>query len=113
MRSASTGSPEGSRLFRTIASSRRNASAGFTLIEVLVALAVVSVSLAAIGSLIAVTRRGVRSIGLHRTLVESARAVMTALDARDELVPRDVSSQLSAGRRRVHVLRVYVYFIVR
>ena len=54
-------------------SSKRAGSAGFTLIEVLVALAVVAVSLSAIGSLIAVTVRGARSIGGHLALVETAR----------------------------------------
>jgi general secretion pathway protein I len=51
---------------------------GFTLIEVLVALSVVAISLAAIGSLIAVTTRGARALGLHLTLVETARAIESA-----------------------------------
>ena len=55
----------------------RRSTAGFTLIEVLVALAVVAISLAAIGSLIAVTTRGARAVGLHLTLVETARAIVT------------------------------------
>ena len=46
--------------------SRRRAVAGFTLIEVLVALSVVAVALAAIGSLIATTVRGTRSIDRRR-----------------------------------------------
>ena len=82
-------------MFRTTASSRRKASRGFTLIEVLVALSVVSISLAAIGSLIAVTTRGVRSIGLHLTLVETARAIVTGLPAREQLLPGNFS-----GKRR-------------
>ena len=48
---------------------------GFTLIEVLVALAVVAVSLSAIGSLIAVTVRGARAVGGQLALVETARGV--------------------------------------
>src|SRR5437763_9390599 len=111
MRSASTGSPEGSRLFRTIASSSKRAAAGFTLIEVLVALAVVSISLSAIGSLIAVTTRGVRSIGLHLTLVETARAIVTGLPGRDQLIPGNISGEAAGHRWRVDVLPFYANFI--
>ena len=96
---------------RTTASSRRRARAGFTLIEVLVALAVVSVSLAAIGSLIAVTTRGVRSIGLHLTLVETARAIVTGLPGRDQLAPGNFSGEAAGHRWRVDVLPFYANFI--
>ena len=95
---------------RTIASSRRT-SAGFTLIEVLVALSVVSVSLAAIGSLIAVTTRGVRSIGLHLTLVETARAIVTGLPGRDQLLPGNISGEAAGHRWRVDVLPFQANFV--
>jgi len=108
-------------LFRTTASKRphptlprkrgRDREGGFTLIEVLVALAVVSVSLAAIGSLMAVTTRGVRSIGLHLTLVETARAIMTGLPGRDQLVPGNISGEAAGHRWRVDVLPFYANFI--
>jgi general secretion pathway protein I len=97
-------------LFRTTASKRR-AAAGFTLIEVLVALAVVSISLSAIGSLIAVTTRGVRSIGLHLTLVETARAIVTGLPGRDQLVPGNISGEAAGHRWRVDVLPFYADFV--
>ena len=54
---------------------RRASTGGFTIIEVLVALAVVAASLAAIGALIASTARGTRSIEQHVGLVETARAI--------------------------------------
>ena len=98
-------------MFRTTVSDKRRANAGFTLIEVLVALAVVSVSLAAIGSLIAVTTRGVRSIGLHLTLVETARAIVTGLPDRDQLVPGNFSGEAAGHRWRVDVLPFYANFI--
>jgi general secretion pathway protein I len=51
--------------------------AGFTIIEVLIALALVAVSLVAIGSLMATNARGVRSLEQHVALMQTARTVMT------------------------------------
>ena len=45
--------------------SEQRGNAGFTLIEVLVALAVVAASLAAIGTLIATSVRGARAVEQH------------------------------------------------
>lgn len=59
--------------------------AGFTLIEVLVALAVVAICLAAIGSLVAGNIRGSGRIEQHIILVEALRAVETGLPDRDAL----------------------------
>jgi general secretion pathway protein I len=52
---------------------------GFTILEVLVAIAVVATSLTAIGMLTGVTTRGVRSIEQHVALVETARSVAAIL----------------------------------
>jgi general secretion pathway protein I len=52
--------------------------AGFTIIEVLIALAVVAVSVVAIGSVMSTNVRGVRVIEQHVTLMQTARAVMAA-----------------------------------
>ena len=60
---------------------RRNA--GFTIIEVLIALAVVAVSIVAIGSVMSTNVRGVRTLEQHVTLMQAVRSVMT-----DELPPR-------------------------
>jgi general secretion pathway protein I len=65
--------------------SERRCSAGFTLIEALVALTVVATSLAAIGALMATSVRGVRSLEQHVALVETARTVAANLPRRDEL----------------------------
>ena len=89
----------------------RRATAGFTLIEVLVALAVVAISLAAIGSLIAVTSRGARAVGLHLTLVETARSIITGLPERDQLVPGNFSGEAAGHRWRVDVMPFYADFI--
>jgi general secretion pathway protein I len=62
--------------------------AGFTIIEVLVALAIVAVSILAIGQLTSTNARGVRLLESHVALVQSAQTVLaTELPARDELAP--------------------------
>jgi general secretion pathway protein I len=89
----------------------RGSTAGFTLIEVLVALAVVAISLAAIGSLIAVTTRGARAVGLHLTLVETARMIVTGLPDRHQLVPGNFSGEAAGHRWRVDVMPFYADFV--
>lgn len=59
--------------------------AGFTLVEVLATIAFIAVTLAAIGSLVATSTRGVRSIEQHLSLVEAFRLVLTNLPARNKL----------------------------
>ena len=53
-------------------------AAGFTIIEVLVALAVLAVSLVAIESVMSTNVRGVRSLEQHVTLMQTVRSVMAA-----------------------------------
>ena len=91
-------------MLRSIRFRRGRAVAGFTLIEVLVALTVVAISLAAIGSLIATTIRGVRSLDTRLALIETARAVVTGLPDREELAPGNFSGDLASHRWRVDVL---------
>ena len=92
-------------------SRRAKGTEGFTLIEVLVALSVVAVSLSAIGSLIAVTIRGARSVSGHLALVETARAIMTGLPDRGELGPGNFSGEAAGHRWRVDVLPFYADFV--
>ena len=89
---------------------RRN-QRGFTLIEVLVALSVVAISLSAIGSLVAVTIRGARSVGGHLALLETARTIITGLPDRGELSPGEFSGEAAGHRWRVDVLPFYADFI--
>lgn len=78
-------------------------NAGFTIIEVLVAIAVVAVSLTAIGALTGVTTRGVRSIEQHVVLVETARTVAASLPARTQLVSGEVAGDLYGSHWRMDV----------
>lgn len=76
---------------------------GFTIIEVLVAIAVVAVALTAIGALTGVTTRGVRSIEQHVVLVETARTVAASLPARTQLVSGEVAGDLYGSHWRMGV----------
>ncbi|MGH6830893.1 MAG: prepilin-type N-terminal cleavage/methylation domain-containing protein, partial [Methylocella sp.] len=69
-------------------------SAGFTLIEALVALAVAAVSLAAIGLLMAGNIRGSGKIEQHLGLVETLRAIETALPDRTSLSTGTLSGEM-------------------
>ena len=70
----------------------RKRSAGFTLIEVLVALAVVAAALTAIGTLMAGSMRGARSIDQRLQFRETLRALVTSLPDR-----RDVDAGTATG----------------
>jgi general secretion pathway protein I len=91
--------------------SEHSAVAGFTLIEVLVALSVVAVSLVAIGSLIATTVRGTRSIEQHLAMIETARAIEIALPERDQLAAGSLSGESSGHRWRIDVLPFMSNFV--
>lgn len=68
--------------------------AGFTILEVLVALALIAVAMVAIGSVMATNARGVRSLEQHVALIQTTRAVMTGgVPARAELQPGISSGQ--------------------
>jgi len=79
-------------------------SAGFTLIEALVALAIVAVALTSIGTLVASTARGVHWIDDRLARLETARALMTALPSRGQLVPGTSSGRIVDHPWRVDVL---------
>lgn len=78
--------------------------AGFTIIEVLIALAVVAVSIMAIGSVMSTNSRGVQALENHLALMQTAQAVMaTAIPARKDLVPGTLSGQLRDYRWQVDI----------
>ncbi len=81
----------------------RARTAGFTIIEVLVAIAVVAISLTAIGALTGVTTRGVRSVEQHVALVEAARTLMASLPPRTQLSAGEITGDLYGNRWRMGV----------
>ncbi len=80
-----------------------NQSAGFTLIEVLVALAVVAASLAAIGQLVAVSMRGTESIERRVAFRETLRAIATLVPDRRALAPGSTTGNTSGYGWRMDV----------
>jgi general secretion pathway protein I len=78
--------------------------AGFTLLEVLMALAVIAVSIVAIGSVMSTNVRGVQVLENHVALMQSAQTVLaTAIPPRRQLVPGMRSGQLHDFRWQVDV----------
>jgi general secretion pathway protein I len=76
---------------------------GFTIIEALVALAVVAGSLAAIGSVIATATRGARSLEQRVALLQTARAIETGLPGRDQLATGSFGGEIAGHQWRVSV----------
>jgi general secretion pathway protein I len=90
-------------LFRAI-SPTDGRCAGFTIIEVLVALAVVAVSIVAIGSVMSTNARGVRTMEQHVMLMQATRAVMAA-----DVPPRaEIGFGTWSGRTDDHQWRIDV-----
>ncbi|MFB6463400.1 type IV pilus modification PilV family protein [Bradyrhizobium tunisiense] len=85
--------------------SRRSCSdtAGFTLIEALVALAIIAVMLGTIGSVIATTVKGTRAIDQRLALAGTAETLLADLPARSLLKPGRRSGELAGSRWRVDV----------
>jgi general secretion pathway protein I len=87
-------------LSRAVRFSTDRSDAGFTMIEVLVSLALVASSLAAIGALVATTMRGVDAIERHVALVETARNV-AAIGLHAHVPMGATSGQMSGHRWRI------------
>jgi len=89
----------------------RESRAGFTMIEALVALSVIAISLAAIGSLVAGNVRATRRVDDRLSVVETARAVLTGLPDRGDLALGDFSGATGDNHWRVDVLPFAADFV--
>ena len=78
--------------------------AGFTILEVLIALAVVAVAIMAIGSVMSTNARGVRALENHVALIETAQTVLaTELPSRKQLGPGTLAGQTRDYRWQIDV----------
>jgi general secretion pathway protein I len=84
-------------------SSRRNGERGFTMIEVVVALALVTVVLAAVGTLMATNSRGARKLEQHTALVEAARLVASTIPGAGAPMPEDLAGRVDGHRWQMRV----------
>jgi general secretion pathway protein I len=76
-------------------------SSGFTLIEVLVAIAVLAVVLGAIGAVVGNTVRTIRSVDRRLPLLETAQSLIASLPTRDALQPGTQSGTSGEFRWRI------------
>lgn len=83
--------------------SRSDGERGFTLIEALVALAIIAAVLSSIGAVIGTTVKGTRSIDQRLALTGAAETLLAALPARNLLKPGRQSGELAGHRWRIDV----------
>jgi len=98
-------------LCRSASPSFPGKEAGFALIEVLVALAVVAMSLAAIGSLVGSNIRATRDLEQRYQLLETSQAIVVGMPDREQLVPGNVTGEVAEHRWRLDVLPFSANFI--
>ena len=80
---------------------RSGACAGFTLIEAVVALAVVAITLTAIGAVATTSARGTRSLEQHLALVETTRIVAATLPKDEQAALDGLSGEILGHRWRI------------
>jgi general secretion pathway protein I len=91
-------------LFRATLPPTSRSDAGFTIIEVLVALALVAVSVVAIGAVMGVKARGVRAMEQHVALMQATRTLLTVgIPSRAELQPGTSTGQAEGHRWTIDV----------
>jgi general secretion pathway protein I len=88
-------------LCREIRPETGNKNAGFTLVEVLVAITIVVTVLSAIGLLTGASSRGVRSLEQHVALVEVTRSVIAGLPSPNQLSSNEAVGELYGSRWRM------------
>jgi general secretion pathway protein I len=90
-------------LCREIRPETGNKNAGFTLVEVLVAITIVVTVLSAIGLLTGASSRGVRSLEQHVALVEVTRSVIAGLPSPNQLSSNEAVGELYGSRWRMGI----------
>ncbi len=90
-------------MYRLTSCKPARGDAGFTLIEVIVTLAVIAAILLSVGSLVSVAVRGTHALDDHLVLVETARAIEAGLPDRDTLKVGILSGERDGQRWRVDV----------
>ena len=78
-------------------------NAGFTLIEVLVALSIVAVSLSSIGALMATNVRATKVVDARLFRLETTRSVLAALPEPEQLVPGVLAGDAGGHAWRIDV----------
>lgn len=68
------------------------------MIEAVVALALVTIVLASIGSLVAINARGAQSLERHVALMQAAKLIASALPRSGEPLPNDLAGEVSGHR---------------
>lgn len=95
----------------SISGKRQDDNAGFTMVEALVALAIMAFALAAIGSVVSANVRGSVTVERRLSLVETARAILTGLPGRGQLAPGDMTGELGDTRWRLDVMPFDATFV--
>lgn len=83
--------------------SERDGEGGFTMIEAVVALALVAVVLAAIGQLVASNSRGARILEQHLALIDTARLIASTIPRAGAPLSDDLAGQVSGHRWQMRV----------
>ena len=77
---------------------------GFTLVEVLIALAVVAITIVAIGSVVSTNARGVRALEDHVALIQTAQTVFTTgIPPRKDLALGSLAGRIRDYRWQVNI----------
>lgn len=82
---------------------RRSSEAGFTMIEAVVALALVSIVLAAIGSLVATNVRGAQRLEQHTALMQTARLIASRLPQEGQPLPTELAGREAGYRWQMRI----------